>query len=423
MADYYAIPTDIGEAKLANALALGIPLQITQLAVGDGEGLGAQGTPLPNPQQTALVSERRRAALNTLATDAQNANVLVAEQVIPEDVGGWWIREMGLFDVDGDLIAVCNTPPTYKPVLASGSGRTQVVRMQIIVSDVAAVTLKIDPAIVLATRQYVDAKTAPLAPSESPAFTGEPTAPTPPQFDDDTSIATTRFVQRALGNFQRALAVSVVGNFLPSDVGGAFYIEAAGTYGLPPLASLSQGAAFTFLATVNGVIIDPNGADQLLVGSAAASTLTLNNGDTVVLVKIGNFWAVVAGTAAGRGSTGDFGRSLNTSGYERLPGGRIRQWGTVGLPAVGNFNNKVLGGTTYYTNHFSITYPIAFKAMTFAVNATLACGVWGAQRSMAGESVTANLNGNGSPLTRLDVAITTPNLGWEPTIHWEVIGA
>lgn len=156
MADYYAIPTHIGEAKLANALALGAPLQITHLAVGDGVGSGAQGTPLPDPAQTALVSERRRAPLNTLTTDPENANILIAEQVIPEDVGGWWIREMGLFDADGDLVAICNTPPTYKPQLASGSGRTQVVRMQLIVTDTAAVTLRVDPAVVLATRKYVD---------------------------------------------------------------------------------------------------------------------------------------------------------------------------------------------------------------------------------------------------------------------------
>lgn len=156
MADYYAILTHIGEAKLANALALGEPLQITHLAVGDGEGQGAQGTPLPDPAQTTLRSERRRAPINTLSTDPTNPNVLIAEQVIPEDIGGWWIREMGLIDADGDLVGVCNTPPTYKPVLASGSGRTQVVRMALIVTDAAAVTLRVDPAVVLATRKYVD---------------------------------------------------------------------------------------------------------------------------------------------------------------------------------------------------------------------------------------------------------------------------
>lgn len=156
MADYYVIPTNIGEAKMANALALGIPLAITELALGDGEGEGARGTPLPNPEATALVSERRRAPINSFSVDPNNDNVLIAEQVIPETAGGWWIREMGLFDEDGDMIFVCNTPPTYKPQLSEGSGRTQVVRMASIVTNTEAVTLKVDPSVVLATRSYVD---------------------------------------------------------------------------------------------------------------------------------------------------------------------------------------------------------------------------------------------------------------------------
>ena len=155
MPDYYVIPTNIGEAKMANALSLGIPLAITELAVGDGEGSGPRETPIPNPEATALVSERRRAPVNSFSVDPDNPNVLIAEQVIPESEGGWWIREMGLFDEDGDMIFVCNTPPTYKPLLSEGSGRTQVVRMATIVSDTAAVTLKVDPSVVLATREYV----------------------------------------------------------------------------------------------------------------------------------------------------------------------------------------------------------------------------------------------------------------------------
>lgn len=154
MADYYVIPTNIGEAKMTNALALGIPIAITELAVGDGEGNGARGTPIPNPEANALISERRRAPLNSFSVDPDNGNIIIAEQVIPETAGGWWIREMGLFDEDGDMIFVCNTPPTYKPELSEGSGRTQVVRMASIVSDTAAVTLKVDPSIVIATRKY-----------------------------------------------------------------------------------------------------------------------------------------------------------------------------------------------------------------------------------------------------------------------------
>lgn len=149
---YYAVLTNVGAAKLANATALGAQVEITQMAVGDGNGT----LPTPNPAQTALVHEQRRASLNTLSIDPNNANQIIAEQVIPEDVGGWWIREIGLFDKDGDMIAVANCAETYKPQLQEGSGRVQVVRMILIVSSTAAVTLKIDPSVVLATRQYVD---------------------------------------------------------------------------------------------------------------------------------------------------------------------------------------------------------------------------------------------------------------------------
>lgn len=149
---YYAVLTNVGAAKLANATALGAQVEITQMAVGDGNG----ALPTPNPAQTVLVHELRRAPLNSLSIDPNNTNQIIAEQVIPEDVGGWWIREIGLFDKDGDMIAVANCAETYKPQLQEGSGRVQVVRMILIVNSTAAVTLKIDPSVVLATRQYVD---------------------------------------------------------------------------------------------------------------------------------------------------------------------------------------------------------------------------------------------------------------------------
>ena len=149
---YFAIPTNAGQAKIANAIALGVPLKITHMAVGDGNGQPVT----PNPARTALVREQRRAPLNTLFQDPLNPAQLVAEQIIPEAVGGWWIREVGLFDDSGTLIAIANSPDTYKPQLSEGSGRTQTIRMVLIVSDTSAVELKIDPSVVLATRKYVD---------------------------------------------------------------------------------------------------------------------------------------------------------------------------------------------------------------------------------------------------------------------------
>ncbi|MEG3587460.1 MULTISPECIES: phage tail protein [Citrobacter freundii complex] len=151
---YFALLTNIGAAKMAKATALGTKVEITQMAVGDGNGV----LPTPDPAQTALIHEIRRAPLNMLTVDPANASQIIAEQVIPEDVGGWWIREIGLFDKDGDMIAVANCAETYKPQLQEGSGRVQAIRVILIVSSTEVVTLKIDPAVVLATRQYVDNK-------------------------------------------------------------------------------------------------------------------------------------------------------------------------------------------------------------------------------------------------------------------------
>ncbi|WP_089705106.1 phage tail protein [Escherichia coli] len=212
---FYTLLTDIGAAKLASAAALGVPLKITHMAVGDGGGT----LPTPDAKQTGLVNEKRRAALNMLYIDPQNSSQIIAEQVIPENEGGWWIREVGLFDESGALIAVGNCPESYKPQLAEGSGRTQTVRMVLITSSTDNITLKIDPAVVLATRKHVDDKVLELkvyaddqmakhlaapdphsqyAPKESPTFTGAPKAPTPAAGNNTTQLATTAFVQAAL---------------------------------------------------------------------------------------------------------------------------------------------------------------------------------------------------------------------------------
>ncbi|MGS3062143.1 phage tail-collar fiber domain-containing protein [Escherichia coli] len=214
-AKFYTLLTEIGAAKLASAAAIGVPLKITQMAVGDGGGV----LPTPNAQQTKLVAEKRRADLNMLYIDPQNNSQIIAEQVIPETEGGWWIREVGLFDDTGALIAVGNCPESYKPQLAEGSGRTQTVRMVLITSSTDNITLKIDPAVVLATRKYVDDKVLELkvyvddlmakhvaatdphtqyAPKASPTFTGTPKAPTAAAGNNSTQLANTAFVQAAI---------------------------------------------------------------------------------------------------------------------------------------------------------------------------------------------------------------------------------
>lgn len=151
---FFALLTKVGRAKQANADALGLPWKITEMGVGDANDTD----PIPSESQTRLINEWRRRPLNQLRVDPANSAVIIAEQIIPADEGGHWIREIGLYDADGDLVAVANCAPSFKPLLSQGSGRTQVVRMNFIVASTGNITLKIDPAVVLATRDYVDTR-------------------------------------------------------------------------------------------------------------------------------------------------------------------------------------------------------------------------------------------------------------------------
>lgn len=216
-AKFYTLLTDIGAAKLASAAALGVPLKITQMAVGDGGG----ALPTPSAQQTALVAEKRRAALNMLYIDPQNSSQIIAEQVIPETEGGWWIREVGLFDETGALIAVGNCPESYKPQLAEGSGRTQTVRMVLITSSTDNITLKIDPAVVLATRQYVDQQIeiheqSRRHPSASLTEKGFVRLYSGVESNDETVAVTPKAVKIAMDNASARLAKDRNGSDIPN---------------------------------------------------------------------------------------------------------------------------------------------------------------------------------------------------------------
>lgn len=338
---YYAVLTNVGAAKLANATALGVQVEITQMAVGDGNG----ALPTPNPAQTALVHELRRAPLNTLSIDPNNANQIIAEQVIPEDVGGWWIREIGLFDKDGDMIAVANCAETYKPQLQEGSGRVQVVRMILIVSSTAAVTLKIDPSVVLATRQYVDDQIIQVksyvdqkmaahvaaadphkqyAPKESPALTGRPTAPTAEGKDSSTQIANTAFVQAAIA--------ALVGS--------------------------SPEALDTLNELAAALGNDPNFATTVTNSLAGKMDKSANGSDienvSVFLQNLGLGELALAGATTG---------AMLVNGYVAIPliisGVRrplIIQWG------VGQFGGS-LGDDAGYLNNFPFAFPSACYVM------------------------------------------------------------
>ncbi|MGP0874978.1 phage tail protein [Serratia marcescens] len=151
MNKYKAIITTAGAAKIAAASAGGTQLKIVSMAVGDGNGT----LPTPDPAQTKLVNEKYRAALNGLTIDKALKNHILAEMIIPANVGGWWLREMGLYDEAGTLIAVSNMAESYKPKLEEGSGRTQTLRMILIVSSTEAVQVIAGGDTVLATKDFV----------------------------------------------------------------------------------------------------------------------------------------------------------------------------------------------------------------------------------------------------------------------------
>lgn len=152
MSDYYTILTDIGIAKLANALALGQTVNLTEFAVGDG---GEDGVYNPTSSQTALKNETYRAPVNAISIDEDNPSWLIIEAVVPAQNGGWYVREAGIFDDDGDMIAIIKYPETFKPQLEAGVGKDLYLRSILEHSNVAQVTLKIDPAVVLASRDFV----------------------------------------------------------------------------------------------------------------------------------------------------------------------------------------------------------------------------------------------------------------------------
>ncbi|CGP18270.1 tail fiber domain-containing protein [Salmonella enterica subsp. enterica serovar Typhi] len=348
-----------------------------------------------------------------LYIDPQNSSQIIAEQVIPENEGGWWIREVGLFDESGALIAVGNCPESYKPQLAEGSGRTQTVRMVLITSSTDNITLKIDPAVVLATRKYVDDKVLELkvyvddlmakhlaapdphsqyAQKESPTFTGTPKAPTPAAGNNTTQVATTAFVQAALtaiingapATLDTLKEIAVAINNDPkfsTTINNALALKAPllspALTGTPTAPTAAQsvnntqiattafvksaiaamvGSAPAALDTLNELAAalgnDPNFATTMLNALAGKqpldNTLTNLSGKDVagLLAYLGLGEAAKRNVGTGDNQIPDMGAFASGSGWFRLPGGYIVQFGTFS------------GNTTrFISGHFPIPFP------------------------------------------------------------------
>lgn len=336
---YYAILTNQGAARLANATMLGSKLNLTQMAVGDANGV----LPTPDPAQTKLINQKRIAPLNLLSVDPNNQSQIIAEQIIPENEGGFWIREIGLYDDEGVLIAVANCPETYKPQLQEGSGRTQTIRMILVVTNTEAITLKIDPSVVLATRKYVDDKVLELrlyvddqmrnhiaaqdphtqyAQKNNPTFTGEPKAPTPAAGNNTTRIATTEFVQAA---------ITALINGAPATLDTLKEIAAA----------INNDPKFS--TTINNALSGKQPLDETLThlsGKDIAGLLTY--------LGLGEAAKRNVGTGANQiPDMGSFTLSVSGTGYQKLPSGFILQWGSIGAPGIAQD----------VVTHFPIAFP------------------------------------------------------------------
>ncbi|EAN2568971.1 phage tail protein, partial [Salmonella enterica] len=150
---FKTIITDYGKQRLIAAMSLGgTKLTLTQMAVGDGGGNPTN----PDTTSTALVNEVWRAAVNSVSVDKTHSNIIIVELLIPAEVGGFWVREAGIYDEFNKLVAICSLPASEKPLLEQGSGRAQTVRMTLIVSDTSIVNITIDSTTIMATNEYVD---------------------------------------------------------------------------------------------------------------------------------------------------------------------------------------------------------------------------------------------------------------------------
>ncbi|EPP0697203.1 phage tail protein [Klebsiella pneumoniae] len=208
--NYYAILTDYGEAAFTKAVASGEPVNFAEMAVGDGAGI----IPQPDRTRTGLVNEVYRGPLNRVVIADQSASVIRTEMIILPQTGGFWLREAALYDDAGECLAVASLPPVYKPLLAEGAGRLQAINLWIAVSKTAAVELKTDPTVIIASveeverakneaKDYADKISGQLDTDIQQVIADAITAAKRDFWEDDNPVGTTRFFNQNLNPNER----------------------------------------------------------------------------------------------------------------------------------------------------------------------------------------------------------------------------
>ncbi|KFB87012.1 tail fiber protein [Serratia grimesii] len=381
-AKYRALLTDQGKTLLANAAATGQKLEITQMAVGDGGGSAT----LPSENQTKLVNEKRRAVLNSLQVNANSSNQVIAEQIIPEDTGGWWIRELGLYDKNGVLVAVANTPDTYKPLLAEGAGRTQVVRMVLLVKDDASAVIVADKTAVLVSRDTLDA-----AISEHARSRNHP----------DATLLAKGFTQ------------------LSSDINSNSEILAATPKAMKAVNDASLKKADNLSDLTNKAVARGN----LALGNAATRNVGTGAANLMEVGAFG-FGAGVSHHTDAYSNLGEIYRVNSTS--KNAPGGGV--YGVLNLPCDGGPSSGYLAvqnnGTAYIGNSSTRDRPLAwsriyttgFKPTAADVGAYSKTEADGKFVKQSGDTITGGLTVNGPIETKSGLTTSSLSVNGSATI-------
>ncbi|KAB7898046.1 phage tail protein [Rouxiella sp. S1S-2] len=197
--------TAVGEEKISQATISGSPAGFAFMAVGDGGGR----VPVLDPTPVGLVNEVYRSALNSLTLVDKSRNIIQAEIIIPSQAGGFTLREAALFDDAGVCLAVASIPETYKPLLAEGAGRHQVIRIWLAVSSAASVQLNADPSVIVATaaelkkaqdaaQDYTDGVAGTLTETLKTALADAMKTAIRDVWEDDNPVGTVRLFQQKI---------------------------------------------------------------------------------------------------------------------------------------------------------------------------------------------------------------------------------
>ena len=399
---YKTVITKAGAIKLAAAtLPDGKKVNLTAMAVGDGGGT----LPVPDPNQTKLVKEVWRHALNKISQDRKNKNYVVAELLIPPETGGFWMRELGLYDDTGTLIAVGNMAESYKPALAEGSGRAQTVRMVIMVSDIESVELTIDTTTVMATQDYVDDRLAEHEQSRR---------------HPDATLTAKGFTQLSSATDSASESVAAT----PKAVKAAYDL-AKGKYtaqdattaqkGIVQLSSATDSASETLAATPKAVKAANDNANGRVPSGRKVNGRALSADINITAQDIFN------GQAVGIGNAEDL-NAYSTPGLYYQPANAQAQTGK-------NYPETAAGSLEVY-KHAGITQIYRIYNSSRAYIRSLYSGTWSAwikQYDAANKPTPADIgalasNGNAVSATKLQTSRTIGGVAFDGTANINLPG-